>query len=29
VDDIAATAARLRNFSERIDRDPSVLVRGR
>lgn len=29
VDDLAATAARLRNFSERIDRDPSVLVRGR
>jgi phospholipid/cholesterol/gamma-HCH transport system substrate-binding protein len=29
VDDLAATAARLRNFSERVDRDPSVLVRGR
>ena len=29
VDDLAATAARLRNFAERVDRDPSVLVRGR
>ena len=29
VDDLAATAARLRNLSERVDRDPSVLVRGR
>ncbi|WP_029012973.1 MlaD family protein [Niveispirillum irakense] len=29
VDDLATTAARLRNLSERIDRDPSVLVRGR
>ena len=29
VDDLAATAARLRNVSERVDRDPSVLVRGR
>jgi paraquat-inducible protein B len=29
VDDLAATAARLRNTAERIDRDPSVLVRGR
>ena len=29
VDDLAATAARLRNIAERIDRDPSVLVRGR
>lgn len=28
-DDLAATAARLRNLSERVDRDPSVLVRGR
>lgn len=29
VEDLAATAARLRNIAERIDRDPSVLVRGR
>jgi paraquat-inducible protein B len=29
VDDLAATAARLRNLAERVDRDPSVLVRGR
>jgi paraquat-inducible protein B len=29
VEDIAATAARLRNLAERVDRDPSVLVRGR
>jgi paraquat-inducible protein B len=29
VDDLAATSARLRNFAERVDRDPSVLVRGR
>jgi len=29
VDDLAATVARLRNFAERVDRDPSVLVRGR
>ena len=29
VDDLAATAARLRNVAERVDRDPSVLVRGR
>jgi paraquat-inducible protein B len=29
VDDLAATAARLRNLAERLDRDPSVLVRGR
>jgi len=29
VDDLAATAGRLRNFAERVDRDPSVLVRGR
>jgi paraquat-inducible protein B len=28
-DDLAATAARLRNVAERVDRDPSVLVRGR
>lgn len=28
-DDLAATAARLRNLSERVDRDPSILVRGR
>ena len=29
VDDLAATAARLRAVAERVDRDPSVLVRGR
>jgi hypothetical protein len=29
VDDLAATSARLRNFAERVDRDPAVLVRGR
>jgi paraquat-inducible protein B len=29
VDDLAATAARLRDVAERVDRDPSVLVRGR
>lgn len=29
IDDFAATAARLRNLAERVDRDPSVLVRGR
>ena len=29
IDDIAATATRLRNFVERVDRDPSVLIRGR
>jgi paraquat-inducible protein B len=29
VDDLAATAARLRNLAERVDRDPSVLIRGR
>jgi paraquat-inducible protein B len=29
VDDLAAAAARLRNFAERVDRDPGVLVRGR
>jgi paraquat-inducible protein B len=29
IDDLATTAARLRNFAERVDRDPSVLVRGR
>lgn len=29
IDDLAATAARLRNLSERVDRDPSVLIRGR
>jgi paraquat-inducible protein B len=29
VDDLAATAARLRNVAERVDRDPSILVRGR
>ena len=28
-DDLAATAARLHNFADRVDRDPSVLVRGR
>jgi paraquat-inducible protein B len=29
IDDLAAASARLRNFAERVDRDPSVLVRGR
>ena len=29
VEDLAATAARLRDLSERVDRDPSVLIRGR
>jgi len=29
IDDLAATSARLRNLAERVDRDPSVLVRGR
>jgi len=29
IDDIAATAARLRNLADRVDRDPSVLIRGR
>jgi len=29
IDDFAATAARLRNFVDRVDRDPSTLVRGR
>ena len=29
VDDLAATSARLRNIAERVDRDPSVLIRGR
>jgi phospholipid/cholesterol/gamma-HCH transport system substrate-binding protein len=29
VDDLAATAARLRDLAERVDRDPSILVRGR
>jgi paraquat-inducible protein B len=29
VDDLAATAARLRDLSERVDRDPSVLIKGR
>ena len=29
IDDLAATAARLRNLAERADRDPSILVRGR
>jgi len=29
VDDLATTAERLRNVAERVDRDPSVLVRGR
>jgi len=29
LDDLAATAARMRNVAERVDRDPSVLVRGR
>jgi paraquat-inducible protein B len=29
LDDFAAVSARLRNLAERVDRDPSVLVRGR
>jgi paraquat-inducible protein B len=29
IDDIAAAAARLRNLAERVDRDPTILVRGR
>ena len=29
IDDIAATAARLRSFVDRVDRDPSILIRGR
>jgi len=29
IDDLAVTAERLRNVAERVDRDPSVLVRGR
>ena len=29
VDDLAVTTARLRDLSERVDRDPSVLIRGR
>jgi paraquat-inducible protein B len=29
VDDLAVTSARLRSLAERVDRDPSVLVRGR
>ena len=29
LDDLAATSARLRNLAERVDRDPSVLIRGR
>ena len=29
IDDLAATATRLRSFAERVDRDPTVLVRGR
>ena len=29
VDDLAVTAARLRNLAERLDRDPSVIVKGR
>ena len=29
LDDLAAAAARLRHFAERVDRDPGVLVRGR
>jgi paraquat-inducible protein B len=29
VDDLAASAARLRNLAERLDRDPSILVKGR
>ncbi|MGZ8155211.1 MAG: MlaD family protein [Burkholderiales bacterium] len=29
IDDLAETAARMRSFAERVDRNPSVLVRGR
>jgi paraquat-inducible protein B len=29
VDDLAVTAARLRALAERVDRDPSILIRGR
>jgi hypothetical protein len=29
IDDLAVTAARLRNVAERVDRDPAVLLRGR
>jgi len=29
IDDLGAMAARLRNFAERVDRNPSVLVHGR
>ncbi len=29
IDDLAAAAARLRNLAERVDRDPSILIRGR
>ena len=29
IDDIAATAARLRNLVDRVDRDPGILIRGR
>ena len=29
VDDLSVAVGRLRNFAERVDRDPSVLVRGR
>ena len=29
LDDLAATTAHLRNVAERVDRDPSILIRGR
>ena len=29
VDDLAATAAHLRDLAERVDRDPAILIRGR
>jgi phospholipid/cholesterol/gamma-HCH transport system substrate-binding protein len=29
IDDLAAAAARMRSFTERVDRDPAMLVRGR
>jgi paraquat-inducible protein B len=29
VTDLAAIAAHLRNLAERVDRDPSILIRGR
>jgi paraquat-inducible protein B len=29
VDDLAATSARLRSLAERVERDPSILIRGR